>query len=573
MPKGRGVFYYIRIMDETHCIIVSSRGLLKSCNHYNDPSVIHSSSPVLSRNLLDNINDYDTVYICNTAIPTFVEYFLPNLTKKIILVSGDSDDPIPIAFYSNFHTLVNSPFIVHWYCQNFLINHHKVTRMPIGLDYHTPIINPMNPGFEVSPKGQEEYILNLVKESKPFYKRNRRIYTTFHFELGRGDRQVAFNQIPKELIDYEPQKIHRYFSHKKQLDYTFVASPYGAGIDCHRTWESLVLGCIPIIKKNSGIDPLFNDLPVLLVNKWSDVNQKLLDKTIDEFKIRFGDNPLHKKLTLQYWVNLFNSHNLKNNCLDLYNSWGIGDSVFNLMFFRHISEYLKINNIFINYYLKKEYIDQPANLKEYTESLNVILKPLDELPSHAIDLWIANDRIYKYKTNPNEWEYGFDTYYINFYNAFMTKINIPIQLNTHYLEDETLNPLYNKLPEVYKNIDILFINSIPISDCGYTPHLAKWPPVIKMLSKKYKIVTTYKVEGLPCTLDDGLSIKQIGAISTHAKYIVSTHTGPFSACHNSYAKSSVKKWFILTSFAHTKYTELTNTYSYENIEDILSHFL
>ena len=38
---------------------------------------------------------------------------------------------------------------------------------------------------------------------------------------------------------------------------------------------------------------------VLIVYNWSDVNQELLDKTIEEFKTRTFD---YEKLSLKYWV-------------------------------------------------------------------------------------------------------------------------------------------------------------------------------------------------------------------------------------------------------------------------------
>ena len=31
------------------------------------------------------------------------------------------------------------------------------------------------------------------------------------------------------------------------IKYTFILSPAGIGLDCHRTWEALCLGCIPIV--------------------------------------------------------------------------------------------------------------------------------------------------------------------------------------------------------------------------------------------------------------------------------------------------------------------------------------
>lgn len=78
-------------------------------------------------------------------------------------------------------------------------------------------------------------------------------------------------------------------------EYAFIASPHGNGLDCHRTWEALCLGCIPIVK-TSPLDPLYDGMPVWIVNEWSDVTyQGMLDK-IREYK-----DPSYK-LTLDYWV-------------------------------------------------------------------------------------------------------------------------------------------------------------------------------------------------------------------------------------------------------------------------------
>ena len=89
-------------------------------------------------------------------------------------------------------------------------------------------------------------------------------------------------------------------SHKRQTDYAFVVSPYGYGFDCHRTWEALVLGCIPIVKSNA-MDSLFDDLPVLIIKEWSDITQELLDSTIRIFKEKTFN---YDKLKMKYWQNL-----------------------------------------------------------------------------------------------------------------------------------------------------------------------------------------------------------------------------------------------------------------------------
>jgi hypothetical protein len=79
----------------------------------------------------------------------------------------------------------------------------------------------------------------------------------------------------------------------------YILSPHGNGLDCHRTWEALALRCIPIMK-TSPLDRMFEGLPVLIVNKWSDVTQELLDN--------FKPSGNLDKLRLSYWKDLFNKH-------------------------------------------------------------------------------------------------------------------------------------------------------------------------------------------------------------------------------------------------------------------------
>jgi hypothetical protein len=81
------------------------------------------------------------------------------------------------------------------------------------------------------------------------------------------------------------------------IDYAFVVSPHGNGLDCHRTWEALCLGCIPIVK-TSGLDPLFEDLPVWIVNSWSDVTEENMKAKINEFRERTFR---YERLELSYW--------------------------------------------------------------------------------------------------------------------------------------------------------------------------------------------------------------------------------------------------------------------------------
>ena len=287
--------------DETKCEYVGSRGLLKMADcHSVQP---RSSIRKVVRQTFQNLKHGDTIYVCSSALQDFVLNHLDNINTRFVLVSGDADNPVPTGAVSldAFEKLYNHPYLGAWYSQNLVFSpkeYPKFRNLPIGLDYHTLSEGAHSWGPMSSPKKQEELLKAIANKAVPFWSRIPLAYTTFHFELNRGGRREAFDQIPKDLIYYEPQRLSRMASWRNQTKYAFVASPFGEGLDCHRTWEALCLGCIPILL-SSPLDPMFSDLPVLIVSSWGEITADLLDKTISEYR---NKQFCMEKLTLDYWT-------------------------------------------------------------------------------------------------------------------------------------------------------------------------------------------------------------------------------------------------------------------------------
>jgi hypothetical protein len=248
------------------------------------------------------------IYICNSALLHFIT-MVQYLDFSFVLVTGDSDDSMPFDVLSQeqFNAFISNPLLIHWFSQNMTIDHPKITRMPIGLDYHTMCVREIW-GPITSPKNQEFLLTSIRKIPfyERFYEKEIKCYANFHFQMNTKygqDRKNALAQIPTNLVYYEPVIVPRLKSWNTQKDYAFIISPHGGGYDCHRLWEGLILGCIPIVK-TSPIDKLYDGLPVLIVNEWSDINQQLLEDTLNKFKTaKFNYN----KLLLQYWVDKFSS--------------------------------------------------------------------------------------------------------------------------------------------------------------------------------------------------------------------------------------------------------------------------
>lgn len=301
--------------NELNCNHVGSFGLLKSCNR-------HAPIPVsdfdgLTPSLYADITDTNCIlHVCPQALPNFVNKVLPTLTKPFILVTNNSDWTIPEDVSREAEVLLTHPLLTHWFAQNCTLDDPKITRIPIGLDYHTlapkqkPIFAWSKPemhawGQKVPPIEQEQSLLLKKKFSQPFWNRQVKAYANFQFLMttryGKIDRVECLNTIPKDLVYYEPTKCIRDTCWSNMVKYAFVLSPQGNGMDCHRTWEALCLGCIPILK-SSGLDPLFQDLPVWIVNDWSEVTLDNMKRIVDEYKTKSFN---YEKLTLSYWQKQF----------------------------------------------------------------------------------------------------------------------------------------------------------------------------------------------------------------------------------------------------------------------------
>lgn len=76
-----------------------------------------------------------------------------------------------------------------------------------------------------------------------------------------------------------------------------MISPHGHGLDCHRTYEALCLGCIPIVK-TSPLDGLYRNMPILIVTSWRDLNAEMMAAFANSLEECPSTHPM---LRLSYW--------------------------------------------------------------------------------------------------------------------------------------------------------------------------------------------------------------------------------------------------------------------------------
>jgi len=279
---------------------------------------IKETGGVLYTHKINNINDInlaeckENTIVCLTGYNHIIENFFNNkinlLKKKIILVTLETDN-LDIKL-----SQVNHPLVKHWFTWNKPYQHEKITCLPIGLNYD-----------------RQQNSLTKFLDFKTNFKIKEKKLLCLNGSLNTNNtRQILYNKVINEwnrfcdIIENVPF-IKEYFqqsfvdgqikimvtdpeSYYKIFNYKFILSPEGAGFDCHRTWEALYLDIIPIVL-SSSINEIYEELPILVVNDWNEINENYLnDKYIEiSLKKKRGEYKI-EKMYLNYWINKINSY-------------------------------------------------------------------------------------------------------------------------------------------------------------------------------------------------------------------------------------------------------------------------
>ena len=239
-------------------------------------------------------------YIPSDALEIFINKILPKVEKKFTLVVGNSDRSINLKI-RNINYLLNNKYLIHVYCQNLEFKHKKVSYLPIGMDFHSRFSLNRRGDGKILPKKFEKIFIKILKSKS---KKSNRIYCNFHFRLNKA-RKNCFEKIPKKLCKFQNIKISQENTWKEIKKYNFIACPDGNGYDTHRFWEAVILGSIPIVLKKHKLIDLYKNFPILAINRWEDINEKLLKTTYSNIKkTKYNYN----LLLLKYWINLISKN-------------------------------------------------------------------------------------------------------------------------------------------------------------------------------------------------------------------------------------------------------------------------
>jgi hypothetical protein len=266
----------------------------------------------------------DTVHVKADLLHEFVRYVLPNVRAPFVLVTGDSD----VGEVRRFEHLLDDERVRHWFAQNCDVAyaHPRLTRIPIGLDNPVYLKRskrvgfaaamllgriPFDPTCSRNSIGDQALLQRIAAELRTSIREKpARALCTFHRQglIVQARDTVPERREAADVLGSRPccefigQRLRQAEYWRAHEQYAFEVSPRGKGLDCFRTWECLLLQCIPIVK-SSPLDALYRqeDLPVAIVQSFDEITDAALGRWKTELQDRFTPDLLDR-LTSDYWV-------------------------------------------------------------------------------------------------------------------------------------------------------------------------------------------------------------------------------------------------------------------------------
>lgn len=182
------------------------------------------------------------------------------------------------------------------FCVNLIKKSNNIYPIPIGLENLYYLNNGITSNFS-------KYRILMLQEK---LRKNNLVFASFNVGTNPCIRSAVLQDIYASRFNFEIPRLSSETYLKNLSKSYFCISPPGNGADCHRTWEAIYLGAIPVVLKGFLADEFISELPILEVESYRDFFAKSNEELLEIYSILKAE----KKLELaffNYWQNkIFN---------------------------------------------------------------------------------------------------------------------------------------------------------------------------------------------------------------------------------------------------------------------------
>lgn len=246
--------------------ILSGERFQQLCDVYCGSQSDMNRNPIIAaqvhkHKILDTLNrpwDNPRLIFCYSCALDTLMTKLQYIMNPFVLVSHNEDNNVT----EQFLPIANHPLLIQWFAQNVMMRHPKIHWIPIGI------------ANQMWPHGNPSMFLQTCAQLDSFPKQYD-VFFNFSIHTNPAARQSCRTVLESKGLQLIPQlPLSTYLP--VLASHRYVICPPGNGVDCHRIWEALLVGVIPILLRSCFTETIAETIPCILLDRWEDFDLQSL---------------------------------------------------------------------------------------------------------------------------------------------------------------------------------------------------------------------------------------------------------------------------------------------------------
>lgn len=244
----------------------------------------------------ENVRENDLLYVTGNRVKDFFQTIALDIEVPFRMITAQTDPGVD-SLLANM--MPNN--ITKWYSINVHVDDNRIIPIPLGLQ---------NKHWRWD--GNSQSCPTTYERVKSNEKENG-VLASFSIGNRHEERRVCIDSsikyIPKDKLTIRGFTPQNRKDDTFVLDYFDIASthkfilcPWGVGVDTHRMWESMYMGCIPITRHHNCYRD-FKDFPIIMLDSWLDLADLDFDAAWEEYSEKLKDE---ERIYFTYWEKKIN---------------------------------------------------------------------------------------------------------------------------------------------------------------------------------------------------------------------------------------------------------------------------
>ena len=251
---------------------------------------VHYSRPVLNRR---PIIYFDLASLDGSELQIEDSETLQTLSNQL-----DEQQSAPVVILHNGDILPRTPILerikrqsFHVFASNTLEESRNLTALPVGIEN----------AYRNENGALSDFL--RFRDQPPTEPRPLRVFSRFNVGNNPAVREPLATAIEQSRFEWSSERLSPQEYRLRVARSKFVLSPPGNGFDCHRTWEAIYLGAIPVVLSSFTPPSFSQGMPIVSVDSFDNFLRHS-DAELDNVFERTHSSVTADKCYMPYWIQL-----------------------------------------------------------------------------------------------------------------------------------------------------------------------------------------------------------------------------------------------------------------------------